>query len=54
MQDEHKKELQEGKKFFEQKQKEISDRITNCELEIGEEIHEAYRLAKEEVERSAN
>jgi chromosome segregation ATPase len=53
MQDEHKKELQECKNFFEQKQKEIGDRLTNRELEIGEEIREAYTLAKEEVERSA-
>lgn len=52
--DEHEKRLQEAKGFFEQLQKKIDDMITNRELEVGEEIREAYRLAKEEVERSAN
>ncbi|CAH0055452.1 unnamed protein product [Clonostachys solani] len=54
MRDEHKKRLQEAKGFFEQLQKKAGDMITNRELEVGEEIREAYRLAKEEVERSAN
>ncbi|VUC31501.1 unnamed protein product [Clonostachys rosea] len=48
-----KKAAQVEKKRYEQKMEEIGDMIINRGLEVGDEIQEAYRLAKEEVEKSA-